>query len=894
MASQRVSELVTHRYSRRVCLPTVHAANPIASTMISDEIAELLSEEGNSLLASEQELDELEASLQADESEQVSTFLEEATNVVEIKKRKVETNVEVQKTTPQALKRTRSEAENINPTTQRSLFSTWTKTTTTVQTKPLDLDQAWKHLTPEQRALLATEEKTMHRSWLKLLAPEMAKPYFIELKKLVQSEAKAGKKIFPPESEVYSWSNFTPLDNVKVVILGQDPYHNDGQAHGLCFSVRKGVRIPPSLVNIYKGLKIDIPDFRVPNHGYLENWAKEGVLMLNTCLTVRAHEANSHSNKGWEKFTDHIMEHLGQKRSNIVFMLWGKPAQLRGSKINRKQHLGSSSVSEKWVGKQKEPEYLLNRSQPQQPYMPRLNQASTMGFYHQEEVESARPTSGAFQQYAPYPADIYAPPQQYLPSQHLSAGSPQPQSRSANQTPSPHGSISSSYNTNASSPNPAHSHYHNQHPPSPSTASITTINTTTTGSGSGSGSASGSGSGSGSTTQPQTPLPLLLNEPLLDHSHLKPGHKAALLSYTQTINQYRENAKKTQNPDMMCDFAVFMVDAARPLQTGSEDEQVRWDFLAEAEKLLKQLAARGHSQSQYYLANLYASGMLSKKGKNEFDKAFPLYVQATKHHHPDAAYRAAKCYEDGLGARKDSSKAVQFYRKASTLNHPGAMYRLGIAELNGELGISKNPRDGVKWLKRAAEAATPEYPHALHELAQLHERGVENVVFVDHEYSVSLYGQAAELGYAPSAFRLGECYEYGKLGCPQDPALSIHYYTVAARQGHREACFALTAWYLVGSPNVLPQNDHEAYLWALKAAEQELPKAEYAIGYFSEVGIGCPKDWNVAMTWYKKAAEHGEKRAIARLEGKSVEEVNLREARSKKHSKMTSDDCVIM
>ncbi|KAI8370354.1 uncharacterized protein BYT42DRAFT_581983 [Radiomyces spectabilis] len=375
------------------------------------------------------------------------------------------------------------------------------------------------------------------------------------------------------------------------------------------------------------------------------------------------------------------------------------------------------------------------------------------------------------------------------------------------------------------------------------------------------------------------------SDQLLDHSHLKPGTKASLLSYAQTINMYRENAKKTNNPDIQCDFAIFMVEAAKSVV---DDDVTRWEYLAEAEKLLKQLAARGHAESQYYLGNLYASGLLSKKGKNEFDKAFPLFVQATKHHHADAAYRAAKCYEDALGCRKDSAKAVQFYRKAATLNHPGSMYRLGVAEVNGELGISKNPRDGVKWLKRAAEAATTEYPHAVHELALLHEKGIDNVVFVDLEYAVTLYAQAADLGYAPSGFRLGECYEYGKLNCRQDPALSIHYYTIAAQQGHREACFALTAWYLVGSPGVLPQSDEDAYLWARRAAEKELPKAEYAVGYFTEVGIGTRKSPEEAMNWYRKAAQHGDKRAIQRLQGKPTDQQKPKKKGS------SQDDCTIM
>jgi len=118
-------------------------------------------------------------------------------------------------------------------------------------------------------------------------------------------------------------------------------------------------------------------------------------------------------------------------------------------------------------------------------------------------------------------------------------------------------------------------------------------------------------------------------------------------------------------------------------------------------------------------------------------------------------------------------------RKAAVALHPGAMYRLGTAELNGNLGLSRRPKEGVKWLKRSAEHATEEFPHALHELALLHERGIENVVFIDLDYAAELLAQAAELGYAPSAFKLGECYEYGKMGCPQDAALSIHYYVGA-------------------------------------------------------------------------------------------------------------------
>ena len=137
------------------------------------------------------------------------------------------------------------------------------------------------------------------------------------------------------ESDIYNWSRLTPPSSVKVVIIGQDPYHNDGQAHGLCFSVPHGVPPPPSLVNIYKALKKDIPSFRIPKHGNLTNWTKAGVLLLNASLTVRAHEAASHSGKGWEKFTDAVIQYLNEKKSGLVFMLWGNHAIKKGKNINK-------------------------------------------------------------------------------------------------------------------------------------------------------------------------------------------------------------------------------------------------------------------------------------------------------------------------------------------------------------------------------------------------------------------------------------------------------------------------------------------------------------------------------------------------------------------------------
>ena len=281
------------------------------------------------------------------------------------------------------------------------------------------------------------------------------------------------------------------------------------------------------------------------------------------------------------------------------------------------------------------------------------------------------------------------------------------------------------------------------------------------------------------------------NGPLLDHSHLRPGNQASLLSHDRTLELYRANAKKTQDPDLQFEFAVFMIDASKtypiPERTPGNVMEIeraiekRDNLITEALALLKRLADRGHPASQYFLADCYANGIGTYKGKQDFERAYPLFVLAAKHGHPDAAYRAGTCCENGWGCRRESPKALQFFRKAAAALHPGAMYRLGTAELNGELGLTKRPREGVKWLKRSAEHATAEFPHALHELSLLHEKGIYNVVFVDAEYAVELLAQASELGYAPSAYRLGEFYEYGKLGCPQDAALSIHYYVSSHR-----------------------------------------------------------------------------------------------------------------
>ena len=174
-------------------------------------------------------------------------------------------------------------------------------------------------------------------AWADALKDEFRKPYYRTLFKKVEEEYST-HQIFPDPDDIFNAFHFTPLDQVKVVILGQDPYHGDGQAHGLCFSVKPDVEIPPSLVNIYKELESDLGCY-IPNNGYLEKWARQGVMLLNTVLTVRAHQANSHRGIGWEEFTDAAIKILAAQERPMVFILWGKPAQSKKVYLDPKKHL---------------------------------------------------------------------------------------------------------------------------------------------------------------------------------------------------------------------------------------------------------------------------------------------------------------------------------------------------------------------------------------------------------------------------------------------------------------------------------------------------------------------------------------------------------------------------
>ena len=182
----------------------------------------------------------------------------------------------------------------------------------------------------------------LNGDWEEALRGEFKKPYYKELYYFIKNEYET-KQIFPPFEDLFSAFHFTALKDVKVVILGQDPYHNDGQAHGLSFSVKPEVAIPPSLLNIYKELQADLGTY-IPDNGYLLKWAKQGVFLLNAVLTVRAHNAASHSNKGWEKFTDAVIEILNKEDRPIVFLLWGRFAKEKAKMLNNPKHLVLKTV----------------------------------------------------------------------------------------------------------------------------------------------------------------------------------------------------------------------------------------------------------------------------------------------------------------------------------------------------------------------------------------------------------------------------------------------------------------------------------------------------------------------------------------------------------------------
>lgn len=410
------------------------------------------------------------------------------------------------------------------------------------------------------------------------------------------------------------------------------------------------------------------------------------------------------------------------------------------------------------------------------------------------------------------------------------------------------------------------------------------------------------------------------NRPPLPHEESfspvgRPTAKAVDLSappYTKEyIDQYRQRIKADPDPESHFAYAKYLIDAARKIRANSQEQRGAKKYtevlVQEALKVVRRLATQGepYDEAQFFLANCYGTGSLGLQVDHE--RAYHLYLQAAKQNHAAACYRVAVCNEIGAGTRKEPMRAAAFYRKAASLGDTPAMYKLGMILLHGSLGEQKNPRESVGWLRRAAEQADTENPHALHELGLLHEHG--QIVPHDPALAKGLFTQSAHLGYTASQFKLGQCYEYGSLTCPVDPRRSIAWYTKAAEKGDPEAELALSGWYLTGSEGVLKQSDSEAYLWARRAANKGLSKAEYAVGYYAEVGIGIKQDMEFAKRWYMRAAgkssntsigqrltmhiAQGNKRAMNRLT-EMKRQGNKRTNMSRPTRQQAKDECVII
>ena len=331
----------------------------------------------------------------------------------------------------------------------------------------------------------------------------------------------------------------------------------------------------------------------------------------------------------------------------------------------------------------------------------------------------------------------------------------------------------------------------------------------------------------------------------------------------QELEHLRQVIKNNPNDQASAlRLAKRLIEAADILLPNVPDPKARGRarerYVMDAHKILKKLTHAQNTEAMFVMADGLGRSLFGG-GDSDTKEAFTLYQSAAKMGHAASAYRTAVCceigQEEGGGTRKDPLKAIQWYKRAASLGDTPAMYKMGMIMLKGLLGQHRNPREAVGWLKRAAERADPENPHALHELGLLYESAQPNDSIIrDEQYALSLFHQAADLGYKFSQYRLGCAYEYGLMGCPIDPRMSIMWYSKGAQREEHQSELALSGWYLTGSPGVLKQSDQEAYLWARKAAVNGLAKAEYAMGYFTETGIGVPPNLDDAKRWYWRAA----------------------------------------
>ena len=304
------------------------------------------------------------------------------------------------------------------------------------------------------------------------------------------------------------------------------------------------------------------------------------------------------------------------------------------------------------------------------------------------------------------------------------------------------------------------------------------------------------------------------------------GDFSAMLNQPDAFDKYLNSVNKSNNLEIQYEFAVFLVSSANEMspeelddgrtsgKRGKNADATRVRLLKEAKSILQRLSDnKKHPKAQYYLAEAYVSGIF---GKPNLNRAFGFFVAASKHGHVEANYRAGLCYEFGWGCRGSSTKAQKCYGFAASKHHPGAMLRMASMcfSMNG-----KRDHEGVNWLRQAADSADKRFNWGPYELGLLYEKGFGDEVPVNAIYTAQLFTKSADLRHAEAAYRMGDAYENGKLSCPQDPSLSIHFYTTASIGGHSLAMMALCAWYMIGAEPMLERDEYEAYEWAVRASE---------------------------------------------------------------------------
>ncbi len=368
-------------------------------------------------------------------------------------------------------------------------------------------------------------------------------------------------------------------------------------------------------------------------------------------------------------------------------------------------------------------------------------------------------------------------------------------------------------------------------------------------------------------------------------------------TFPELLEAYRQSAKENKDDRFRYNFVQYLISCAHKIiecpeklgiffesennerSTEERQREMAEVLQKEAVKWLKKLANRSRcpfEEAQFQMAEFYGRGDFGCRVDHA--RAFQYYFSASKQNHPASCYRVAACYEMGAGVKKDDARAVQFYRKAAALGDPFAMHKYALMLLYGHLGMKRNLREGISWLKRAAAVASVECPQSLMDLARLFEKDSGcPMVIPDEGYSMELYRKAANLGHAPAQYRLGTCLEFGLIGCDADPLAALKWYAKAADQGLPDAELALSHWYLSGTPAtalgdadaeshyILKPSDDEAFNWAKKAAERGHPKAQYTLGYYWEEGIGCDADFGQALLWYRRSAEQKYHRALKRL-----------------------------